>query len=62
MLATIRRDGRPQLSNILYFLDDDGRITVSVTQTRATTKISAAILAPRCVSRDASERPGRSPF
>ena len=38
VLATIRRDGRPQLSNILYFLDDDGRVKVSVTQTRAKTK------------------------
>jgi PPOX class probable F420-dependent enzyme len=37
-LATIRRDGRPQLSNILYFLADDGRIKVSVTQTRAKTQ------------------------
>ena len=37
MLATIKRDGRPQLSNILYFLDDDGRIKISVTQTRAKT-------------------------
>jgi PPOX class probable F420-dependent enzyme len=37
VLATIRRDGRPQLSTILYFLDDDGRIKVSVTQTRAKT-------------------------
>src|SRR5713226_4850942 len=36
-LPTIRRDGRPQLSNILYFLDDDGRIKISVTQTRAKT-------------------------
>src|SRR5438552_2794568 len=25
ILATIKRDGRPQLSNILYFVDDDGR-------------------------------------
>jgi PPOX class probable F420-dependent enzyme len=38
LLATIRRDGRPQLSNILYTLDDDGRIKISVTQTRAKTK------------------------
>ena len=38
VLATIRRDGRPQLSNILYVLDDDGRIKISVTQTRAKTK------------------------
>ncbi|HYS01571.1 MAG TPA: PPOX class F420-dependent oxidoreductase [Candidatus Eisenbacteria bacterium] len=37
VLATIKRDGRPQLSNILYFLDDDGRIKISVTQTRAKT-------------------------
>src|ERR671936_293760 len=37
-LATIHRDGRPQLSNILYVLDDDGRIKISVTQTRVKTK------------------------
>ena len=37
ILATIKRDGRPQLSNILYFLDDDVRIKVSVTRTRAKT-------------------------
>jgi PPOX class probable F420-dependent enzyme len=37
ILVTIKRDGRPQLSNILYFIDDDGRIKVSVTQTRAKT-------------------------
>jgi PPOX class probable F420-dependent enzyme len=37
ILATIKRDGRPQLSNVLYLLDDDGRIKVSVTQTRAKT-------------------------
>jgi PPOX class probable F420-dependent enzyme len=37
ILATIKRDGRPQLSNILYFLDDDGRVKISVTQTRAKT-------------------------
>jgi len=37
ILATIKRDGRPQLSNILYFLDDDGRIKISVTQNRAKT-------------------------
>jgi PPOX class probable F420-dependent enzyme len=38
ILATIKRDGRPQLSNILYVLDADGLIQVSVTQTRAKTK------------------------
>jgi PPOX class probable F420-dependent enzyme len=37
ILVTIKRDGRPQLSNILYILDDDGRIKISVTQTRAKT-------------------------
>ena len=38
VLATIHRDGRPQLSNILYVLDDDGRIKISVTQTRIKTR------------------------
>jgi PPOX class probable F420-dependent enzyme len=37
ILATIKRDGRPQLSNILYLMDDDGRLKISVTQTRAKT-------------------------
>src|SRR6266851_2781789 len=37
ILATIKRDGRPQLSNVLYFVDDDGRVRISVTQTRAKT-------------------------
>jgi PPOX class probable F420-dependent enzyme len=37
ILVTIKRDGRPQLSNILYFVDDDGRVKVSVTQARAKT-------------------------
>ncbi len=35
ILATVRRDGRPQLSSILYFLDDDGRIKISTTQPTA---------------------------
>ena len=39
VLATIHRDGHPQLSNILYVLDDDdGRIKISVTQTRVKTR------------------------
>jgi PPOX class probable F420-dependent enzyme len=38
ILATLKRDGRPQLSNVLYLLDEDGRIKVSVTQTRAKTR------------------------
>ena len=39
VLATIRRDGRPQLSNITHFYDrDTDTILVSVTETRAKTK------------------------
>jgi PPOX class probable F420-dependent enzyme len=29
VLATMKRDGRPQMSNMAYFLDDDGRIKMS---------------------------------
>jgi PPOX class probable F420-dependent enzyme len=38
VLATIKRDGRPQLSNIAYALDHDGRIRISVTRDRAKTR------------------------
>ncbi|TVR76202.1 MAG: PPOX class F420-dependent oxidoreductase [Sphaerobacteraceae bacterium] len=38
VLATIKRDGRPQLSHIAYTLDDDGLIKISVTEDRAKTK------------------------
>lgn len=38
VLATHRRDGRPQLSNVTYFLGGDGIIRVSVTDSRAKTK------------------------
>ncbi len=38
VLATIKRDGRPQLSNVAYLLDDDDRIKISVTLDRAKTK------------------------
>lgn len=38
VLATIKQDGRPQLSNIAYTLDDDGLIKISVTEDRAKTK------------------------
>jgi PPOX class probable F420-dependent enzyme len=38
VLATLNPDGRPQLSNILYVLDDDGRLKISVTQTRVKTR------------------------
>jgi PPOX class probable F420-dependent enzyme len=38
VLTTIRRDGRPQLSNIVYAVSPDGTIRVSVTASRAKTK------------------------
>lgn len=38
VLATIKSDGRPQLSHIAYTLDDDGLIKISVTQDRAKTR------------------------
>jgi PPOX class probable F420-dependent enzyme len=38
VLATIRRDGRPQLSSVSYVLDHDGRIRISVTRDRAKTR------------------------
>ena len=37
VLATQRRDGRPQLSNVTYHCGDDGVIRVSVTTSRAKT-------------------------
>ncbi len=38
VLTTIRRDGRPQLSNIIYAVNDGGTIRISVTASRAKTK------------------------
>lgn len=38
VLTTQKRDGRPQLSNITYFLGDDGIIRISVTDSRAKTR------------------------
>lgn len=38
VLATLRRDGRPQLSHVGYMLDDDGLIKISVTRDRAKTR------------------------
>lgn len=38
VLTTIRRDGRPQISNIVYALDDGGTARISVTADRAKTK------------------------
>jgi PPOX class probable F420-dependent enzyme len=37
VLTTIKRDGRPQLSNIGYVLGHDGVIRISVTDSRAKT-------------------------
>ena len=36
-LVTIRRDGRPQVSNVLYVIDDDV-VTMSLTDERAKTR------------------------
>jgi len=46
VLTTIRRDGRPQLSNIL-FVPDDGAFLISITDSRAKTKNLRRD--PRCV-------------
>jgi PPOX class probable F420-dependent enzyme len=37
VVVTIRANGRPQLSNILYVPDDDGGLRISVTDARAKT-------------------------
>jgi PPOX class probable F420-dependent enzyme len=37
VLVTLRRDGRPQLSNIFYLAGPDGTVRVSVTDDRAKT-------------------------
>jgi PPOX class probable F420-dependent enzyme len=37
VVTTLRRDGRPQLSNITYWAGDDGVIRISVTDGRAKT-------------------------
>ncbi|HEX4219668.1 MAG TPA: PPOX class F420-dependent oxidoreductase [Acidimicrobiales bacterium] len=38
VLVTLRRDGRPQLSNIVYVPDEDNTIRISLTESRAKTK------------------------
>ena len=38
VLATLRANGRPQLSNILYVPGDEGMLRISVTDDRAKTK------------------------
>jgi uncharacterized protein len=52
VLATLKRDGRPQLSHISYTLDDDGLIKISTTLDRAKThnvrrdsRVSMAVVA-----------------
>ncbi len=35
VLVTLRANGRPQLSNIVYAVDDDGVIRISITAHRA---------------------------
>ena len=37
VLTTLKRDGRPQLSNITYSFGDDGIVRISVTDGRAKT-------------------------
>ena len=53
VLATIKRDGRPQMSNMVYLLDDDGRIKMStrapnvkVRNIRRDPRVSLSIEAP----------------
>lgn len=50
VLATIKKDGRPQMSNMSYLLDDDGKIKMStrgtnvkVTNVRRDARVSVAI-------------------
>ncbi len=38
VLVTIRRDGRPQVSNTIYLMEPDGSTRISVTEERAKTK------------------------
>jgi PPOX class probable F420-dependent enzyme len=38
VLTTLRRDGRPQISNIIYAIDEGGTARISVTAGRAKTK------------------------
>lgn len=37
VLVTLRRDGRPQLSNVVHLVGDDGLVRVSTTDDRAKT-------------------------
>jgi PPOX class probable F420-dependent enzyme len=37
VLATLKSDGRPQLSNIMFAIGDDGVVRISITDSRAKT-------------------------
>lgn len=41
VLVTLKADGRPQTSNIMYAVDDDGVVRISVTADRAKAKNAA---------------------
>jgi PPOX class probable F420-dependent enzyme len=41
VLVTLKKDGRPQLSNIAYYVTDAGRVHISVTADRAKTRNAA---------------------
>lgn len=38
VLATVRRDGRPQMSPVVCGMDDEGRVVISTRETAAKTK------------------------
>lgn len=53
MLVTQKRDGRPQLSNIMYTVDADGVIRISITADRAKAKnLARSPIASLHVTRD----------
>ncbi|MEQ1786925.1 MAG: PPOX class F420-dependent oxidoreductase [Acidimicrobiales bacterium] len=53
VLVTQKRDGRPQLSNIIYVVDDDGVVRISITADRAKAKnLGRAPVASLHVTRD----------
>jgi PPOX class probable F420-dependent enzyme len=41
VLVTLKKDGRPQLSNIAYYVTDAGRVHISVTADRVKTRNAA---------------------
>ena len=45
VLTTIKRDGRPRLSNIVYGVTEDGVVEISITADRA--KYSSLVHDPR---------------